>query len=179
VNTQITESPNDPKRPHAGGTTDAPGLRMTRVARPWLAGLLALTIAAGGTFVVWEIVSPAVVPVALRGKWVVVDGKGLQGATLEFHRNGDLLMTVIGPGKKEIQMSSAVQFDGNRFRITAPGGVTGAETTENHDILELTGELFVTQDSKGEVLILERIPPRAPTGTTGSGKWPRRNVATK
>ena len=75
-----------------------------------------------------------------------------------------------------MKLASTVSFDGNRFRITTPGGIAGVETTEHHEILELTDELFVTQDAKGEVLILERIPATAQARTNGSGKWPRRNT---
>ncbi len=152
---------------------------MNKNLKSSLIGVCALAIAALATFAAVEILFPAIVPPELRGKWVVVEGEGLRGATLEFHRNGQLIMTAISPDRKENKISSTVQLDGNRFRITTPGGPMGAETTDNHEILELTDELFVTQDAKGEVLILERIPSKALAGNRGSGKWPRKNTPEK
>jgi uncharacterized protein (TIGR03066 family) len=127
-----------------------------------------VALSAVATYAALETFYPAPLPVAMRGKWVVVDGKGLRGATLEFSPEGRMVGTVQGPGR-EVKLHGRVEVEGNRFRITTtdPGG--NVQTSELEDILELTDRQFVVQDSRGEVLIMER--PSAPgTGTRGGGR---------
>jgi uncharacterized protein (TIGR03066 family) len=128
-------------------------------ARPrwkaWLLCLVCVALSALATFAGFEILWPVQVPPAMRGKWVVVEGKGLKGATLEFTADGRMVGNVQSDGK-EVTINGRVEVEGNHFRVTtvSPGG--GVAVTESEEILELTEQRFVVQDSHGEVLIMER-----------------------
>jgi hypothetical protein len=96
-----------------------------------------------------------------------VEGKGLQGATLEFTANGRMIGVVPGIGGEPVQLEGRVEVEGNLFRIVSAGsGVRFA--TEPEEVLELTDRRFVVQDSHGEVLILERAPSSAAANSGGT-----------
>jgi hypothetical protein len=141
--------------------------------------LFAALLAALAVFAVAEIFFPARVPANLRGRWVVVEGEGIRGSTLDFHRDGTLFMTTVGLDGKEVTMKNSVEIRDNQIRVTTTGPGIDVAVTEAQDILELTDELFVTQNSRGEVLILERVGRSSGNTSTGSGKWPRRNTNAK
>jgi uncharacterized protein (TIGR03066 family) len=132
-----------------------------------LLGLVCFALSALTTYAVFEIFFPTPLPAAMRGKWVVVEGEGLKGAFLEFFADGSMVGTVEAEGK-EVTLKGRVQVEGNRFRVTTTGPVGGAEVTEPQEILELNDRRFVVQDSRGELLILER-PQTTAAPTAGAG----------
>jgi uncharacterized protein (TIGR03066 family) len=91
----------------------------------------------------------------MLGKWVVVDGEGLKGATLQFFGDGRMVGTVRTP-EKEVTIQGRVDLEGNYFRVTSTGPAGGLEMTDREEILDLTDRRFVVQDARGEVLIMER-----------------------
>ena len=126
-----------------------------------------VVVSALATYGGFEVFTPVRVPAAMRGKWVVVEGKGLQGATLEFTANGRMIGVVPGIGGEPVQLEGRVEVEGNLFRIVSAGsGVRFA--TEPEEVLELTDRRFVVQDSHGEVLILERAPSSAAANSGGT-----------
>jgi hypothetical protein len=131
-----------------------PGGRLRRL-KAWLLCLACVALSAVATFAGFEIFWPVRVPVAMRGKWVVVEGKGLKGATLEFTADGRMVGNVQIEGK-DVTINGRVEVQGNHFRVTtvSPGG--GVAVTESEEILDLNERRFVVQDSHGEVLIMQR-----------------------
>jgi uncharacterized protein (TIGR03066 family) len=124
-----------------------------------------VVLSGAATFAAFEFVSPVRVPAAMRGKWVVREGKDLKGATLEFFADGRMV-GIVQNGGREVTLNGRVEVQGNRFRVTTsdPGG--GVLVTEAEEILDLTERYFVVQDPHGEVLIMERPPA---VGLTSGG----------
>jgi uncharacterized protein (TIGR03066 family) len=156
-------TPNQPKDEQAPGTKyfNGPGLAAARVRRlsprlkTVLLGLVCMALSALATFSAFEIFAPVRLPAAMRGKWVVVEGKGLRGAVLEFFADGRMVGTVQTDGK-EVTINGRVEVQGNHFRVTT-GPTEAVQVTEPEEILELTDRWFVVQDSRGEILIMERL----------------------
>jgi len=121
----------------------------------WIGCLLCAAATAVGTFAGSEIFYPVRVPAAMQGKWLVVEGKDLNGAVLEFFADGRMSGNVPSAGK-EVTISGRVEVSGNRFRVTTAGPAGGVTATEAEEILDLTERRFVVQDAHGEVLIMER-----------------------
>jgi hypothetical protein len=124
-------------------------------------------LSAAATYIGFEVFYPARLPVAMRGKWVVVEGKDLKGATLEFTPEGRMIGVVPSPGK-ETTITGRVDVDGNTFRVTTVGPGGGVAVTEVEEIVELTERWFVVQDAHGEVLIMQR--PAADDASTRGGQ---------
>ena len=55
---------------------------------------------------------------------------------------------------REVAVKGRARVEGNLFRITTPG--LGGQPANSQEILELNERRFAAQDSRGEVLILER-----------------------
>jgi uncharacterized protein (TIGR03066 family) len=159
-------STNQPKDVQSPGATpsSSPGRAVGKARRlpprlkSLLLGLVCAALSALATFAAFEVFSPARLPVAMRGKWVVVEGEGLKGATMEFFADGRMVGTVQNP-EKEVAIKGRVQVEGNRFRVTTTGPRGGVEVTDLEEILDLTDRRFVVQDARGEVLIMERASP--------------------
>jgi hypothetical protein len=146
-----------PQAPHGAAPVPAVpnGRRVSARLKGLLLCLACAAVSAGATVAAFEFFYPAHLPVAMRGKWVVVEGKGLRGATLEFSPEGRMVGTVLGDGKLTT-IHGRVQVDGNRFRITTADPRGNVLVTELEEILELSDRQLVVQDSRGEVLIMER-----------------------
>jgi uncharacterized protein (TIGR03066 family) len=121
-----------------------------------LLSLACIAGAAVATVAGFEVFFPVRLPTAMRGKWVVVEGKDLQGATLEFFADGRMIGTVRSQGK-EVAIKGRVAIDGNTFRVTTSGRTGDLEVTDVEEILDLTERRFVVQDPHGEILIMERV----------------------
>jgi hypothetical protein len=158
-----THSANKSNDAQAPGTTPSSRLGLAaaglRRLPPWLKsfllGLICVALSALATFAALEMIFPAPLPAAMRGKWVVVEGEGLKGATLEFFSDGSMVGTVQNP-QREATIKGRVQVAGNYFRVTTAGRAGGVEATDLEEILDLTDRRFVVQDSRGEILIMER-----------------------
>lgn len=118
MDTSITTRPDDFKRPAASKAKDS-GSRWNRSKIATAA--ISLIVGAAIAFAAFEFQFPARVPAAMRGKWMVVDGEGMKGATLEFFRNGTIVLTTldtsIDPQGHEFALTGQVEVTGNRFRV--------------------------------------------------------------
>jgi hypothetical protein len=149
-----------------------------------LLSLACVALSGLATYGAFEIFYPVRVPAAMRGKWVVVEGKGLNGATLEFFVDGHMIGTV--PAENGwLTIEGSVEVHGNRFRVITRNPDAGVPSrsedrlelthrwffaTEPEDIVELTDHWFVVQDSQGEVLIMHRPAPAGAKAEVGNEK---------
>src|SRR5262245_16610412 len=95
--------PTAPDRRPSAGTAGKRGDReeATRGSwQPhWAAAVLAIALAAGATFALFEFVLIARLPAAVVGEWRVVGGE-MDGATFEFHRDGTMVGRLTVRGKE-------------------------------------------------------------------------------
>ncbi len=152
------------------------------IAKRWIRYVEWAGVAALVTFLSFTFFYPVRVPAEMQGKWLVVEGKDLHGATLEILTDGSVIAIIPTDGK-EVTMHGRLTLDGNRFRVTPDNHVSVTDTlarllristqgnqaggeleTEPEEILDLTDQRFVVQDSHGEVLIMER------RATAGDGR---------
>jgi hypothetical protein len=163
--TPSANHPKEAKTPRRAPSDPPSAASVPRRLRYALLSLACVAVSGLATYGGFTIFSPVRVPAMMRGKWLVVEGKGLRGATLEFFADGRMIGVVPAVGGEDVALKGRVEVEGNRFRVLMAGPGTSF-ATEPEDILELTDRRFVVQDSQGEVLILERPPP---TGTATPG----------
>ena len=121
----------------------------------WTFALLLVAAAAAGTFAVLHFAVLSRVPHAMLGKWHVVGGE-MDGAILEFRRDGTLIGTVNMKGK-EGKIKGTVELDGQALRITSVNPHTKQPETDTQTIHVLTTEQFVIEDRKGTKLTMQRL----------------------
>lgn len=132
-----------------------------------LLGLSCVVLSAAATYAGFTFLLPPPLPVALRGTWLVLEGEGVKGNVLTLASDGSLTGTVLIE-EKEVPITGRVEVEGNRLRVFTAGPYGGVEQSEPHEILDLTGNRFVLQDSRGEVVIMERTEPRRGAAAGGS-----------
>jgi uncharacterized protein (TIGR03066 family) len=146
------------KRPARVTPDGNPGASELTPPRPWLphwvVPLLCVTVAAVATFALFEYLILSKVPRAMLGKWVVVEGE-MEGATLEFFRDGRMLAKVNMQGKEGV-IKAQVEVDGQTMRSTTVNPFTKMEETDTQTIVTLTDTQFVIEDRKGTVMKMER-----------------------
>jgi hypothetical protein len=91
----------------------------------------------------------------MLGKWLVVGGD-MDGATLEFKRDGAMLGTVNMKGK-EGKIKAAVEVDGETLRITSVNPYTKQPETDVQTIRTLSNDQFIIEDRKGVILKMQRL----------------------
>jgi hypothetical protein len=130
---------------------------------PWVVALLCVLVAGGVTFALFEYVILSKVPRAMLGKWVVIevsgnkeDNKGMEGATLEFFRDGTMIGKVNMSGKEGI-IKARVRANEKTLWSTTTNPMTGKEDTDVQSIVTLTDTEFVTEDNKGTVIKMQRV----------------------
>lgn len=126
-----------------------------RAALVWLAVLGCVLLAGAASYAVLRFVVLSRVPHALLGKWYVVGGD-MDGATLEFDRDGKMIGTVNMKGK-EGKIKGKAEVDGQTLRITSTNPFTGRAETVTQTIRTLTEDRLVIEDEKGAVLQMERL----------------------
>jgi uncharacterized protein (TIGR03066 family) len=150
------------RRGEARAAADAGDSRSTQSTAPrsrllhWTAALLCMAIAATATFLVFENFVLSKVPRAMLGKWVVTEGE-MEGATLEFFRDGTMLAKVDVNGKEGV-INAKVRADDNTVWSTTTSLMTGREVTDTQTIISLTDTEFVLEDKKGTLIKMERVP---------------------
>jgi uncharacterized protein (TIGR03066 family) len=117
--------------------------------------LTCLVLAAVVAFAVLRFVILSRVPQALLGKWLVVGGE-MDGATLEFFRDGTMIGKVNMDGK-EGTIKGKVEVDGDTLRITSTNPFTRRPETDVQTIRTLTEDRLVLEDRKGTVLSMQRL----------------------
>ena len=127
--------------------------------RTFAVAIAAFVIGVLATVAVVLIVFPVVVPVAMQGKWKVLEGQLPPKTIVEFLCDGTVTFT----DERGVK-NGRVQVDGHKLRLIL--GTSEFAMTEEHDILELNDRLLVIQDPRGELLILERPDAGATRGDT-------------
>jgi uncharacterized protein (TIGR03066 family) len=122
----------------------------------WAVAVGCVVVAAAATFFIGEYFLFSKVPRALLGKWVVAEGE-LEGATLEFFRDGIMTMKLRKEGK-EWETTAKVRAENQTLWSTATNPMTHKVETAAQTIVSLTDTQCVLEDEKGTVLKLERAP---------------------
>jgi len=132
----------------------------SKSARPWFphwaTALLCMAVATTATFVLFDHFILSKVPRVMLGKWVVTEGE-MEGATIEFFRNGTMLAKMDVNGKEGI-INAKVRADENTVWSTTTNPMSGREQTDAQTIISLTDTQFVLEDKKGTVMKMERAP---------------------
>ncbi len=116
---------------------------------------MCIVVVAVATFALFHFVILTRVPHAMLGKWLVVGGD-MDGATLEFHRDGSMIGIVNMKGK-EGKIKAQVEVDGETISVTSTNPITNRPETDVQTIRALTDDQFVLQDRKGTVLRMQRL----------------------
>jgi hypothetical protein len=150
----------DKHQPGGGaGPSGAPGPVPSAAPRwlpRWAVALLCVAVSAAATFALFEYVILSKIPRAMLGKWVVVEGP-MEGATLEFFRDGTMIGRVDTPENKGV-IEARVRSDGNTLWSTTKHPMTGQEETAEQTIVSLTETEIVLEDRKGARIKLQRAP---------------------
>jgi uncharacterized protein (TIGR03066 family) len=109
----------------------------------------------GGTIAVCEWFFVGAIPSLLQGKWLVVEGE-LEGATLEFLKDGTLIGS-LPTGGKEASFEGTVHMQGDGFRFRLKASFPDIAVAKDHTILDLTDQQLVIQGGDGEVLKMTRV----------------------
>jgi uncharacterized protein (TIGR03066 family) len=91
----------------------------------------------------------------MLGKWLVIEG-GFEGSTVQFFRDGTMVSTLRKDGATQ-EIQGIVQLEGTQLWVTTRDQRGGKETTDMLTLLELSAEQFVTQDQRGEILLMKRL----------------------
>ena len=81
----------------------------------WVAPILCLIGSTGATVALCEHVLVNKIPPSIQGKWLVVEGE-LEGATLEFLKNGTMIGTILVDGR-ETAVEGQIQMEPDGFRV--------------------------------------------------------------
>jgi uncharacterized protein (TIGR03066 family) len=131
----------------------------------WAVALLCVLVAGGATFALFEYVILSKVPRALLGKWVVTEvsgdskegnDRGMEGATLEFFRDGTMIGTVNMNGKQGI-IKARVRGNEKTLWSTTTNPMTGKDDTDVQTIVTLTDSELVVENNKGTVIKMQRV----------------------
>jgi uncharacterized protein (TIGR03066 family) len=121
----------------------------------WAATLLAVALAAGATFALFEFVLLARLPAAVVGQWRVVGGE-MDGATFEFRRDGTMVGKLTVQGKEGL-IEGKAEVSGKTLRTTTTNPFTGRAETGTQTIVSLTERELVTEDGKGARVTMQRV----------------------
>jgi uncharacterized protein (TIGR03066 family) len=123
----------------------------------WIAIVLVVAVVAGASFAAFEFLLPDRIPPELVGKWRVVDGPpNLNGMTMEFKRNGDMIGRATVNGK-DFAMEGTAVLDDKTLHTTTTNLYTGRSETGMQTIVTLTENELVTRDQKGTRLTMTRV----------------------
>ena len=105
------------------------------------------------------------IPRAMVGTWVVMDVKttagdksneALKGGRMYFHRDGRMIVQANMDGKG-YTIKATVEVEDDILRITSVNPNNGTTATDVQTIRTLAGDRFVIEDSKGTMLMMERL----------------------
>jgi hypothetical protein len=140
--------------PHSRPKAQAPPRPARSRRRVILHVLAGLLLAVGATGALLEFFVGERLPARLVGKWVVVEGQ-LEGATLEFGRDGSLVgRAQAGPG--ESVLKGHLFLEDRTLYVTLEDPVTRQEKTVVHTVRLLNRRRLVLEDEEGRLLKLER-----------------------
>ena len=134
--------------------------------RTWLITLTFIALAGAGTYAIFHFFILTRIPHAMVGTWVVMDVKvgagdksnqALKDGRFVFGRDGTLTVMTNMDGKG-YTIKATVEVENETLRITTVNPNNKAETaTDVHTIRTLEGNRFVIEDSKGTVMMMERL----------------------
>jgi hypothetical protein len=138
-------------------------------ATPWLPHwLIALTVVAlvgAGSYAIFHYYVLTRIPHAMVGTWVVMDVKtnaddksnqALKDGRFVFRRDGTLTVMTNMDGKG-YTIKATVEVEDDILRITSVNPNNGQKATDVQTIRTLEGDRFVIEDSKGTMLMMERL----------------------
>jgi uncharacterized protein (TIGR03066 family) len=85
----------------------------------------------------------------LAGAWVCTEGKGLEGATISFTKEGKGTVTFKMDGK-EVKEGFKYEIDGESVKVTSKGQ-DGKEETKPYKIKTLTDKEMVSENETGDI----------------------------
>jgi uncharacterized protein (TIGR03066 family) len=121
----------------------------------WLLASLVALCAAAATYALFYFVVWSKIPSQMAGAWLVRGGE-LDGAILEFSRNGAMVGKVNMQGK-EGAIKGKVAVEGDKLHITTINPLTRQEHTDTQTIRSLTDHEFIIVDRNGTVISMERL----------------------
>jgi hypothetical protein len=121
----------------------------------WLCAPAFVVVVALAAYALFHFVILSHVPYAMLGKWLVVGGE-MDGATVEFQRDGSMTGIVNMKGK-EGKILAKVEVENDLLRITSVNPYTKQPETDVHTIRMLHDDQLVIEDRKGTVLKMERL----------------------
>jgi uncharacterized protein (TIGR03066 family) len=86
----------------------------------------------------------------LLGTWVCTEGKGIEGATIEFLKDGKGKVTHKDKDGKEVTEDFSYVIDGDTVKVTHKDK-DGKDVTMPHKITTLTDKEMVAEHDKGEI----------------------------
>jgi hypothetical protein len=125
--------------------------------RRWWLGLFLLLCLVGSatlSYLVFSHVGESV-PRELAGIWQVTEGP-LQGATLEFRRDGTVVASKSERGTRSISKSSA-RVDGKKIFLTSRDDLSGQEDTVVQVIVRLTEDELIIRDMDKHIYRMKRV----------------------
>jgi uncharacterized protein (TIGR03066 family) len=144
-----------PRAVSAGNRSDQQAPPRGRWLPQWAAALLAVALAAGGTFALCEFALLARLPAEVVGEWRVVGGE-LDGATFEFRRDGTMVGRFLMQGQEGL-IEGKAEGSGKALRTTTTNPFTRKAETGTQTIVTLTETEFVTEDGKGTRVTMTRV----------------------
>jgi uncharacterized protein (TIGR03066 family) len=85
----------------------------------------------------------------LVGAWICTEGKGIEGATISFTKDGKGTVAFKADGK-EVKEDFKFEIDGDTVKVTSKGP-DGKDETTPYKIKTLTDKEMVSENDKGEI----------------------------
>jgi uncharacterized protein (TIGR03066 family) len=120
----------------------------------WVFILLLVALAAGASFVAFELLLPGRIPAELVGHWRVVGGQ-MDGTIFEFQRNGAMIGRK-SLGDKDGLIEGTAEVSGNTLRTTTKNPFSGRAETGTQTIVLLNDTELVTEDRQGTRIAMVR-----------------------
>jgi uncharacterized protein (TIGR03066 family) len=117
--------------------------------------LALVAVAAGGTFALFEFVLLPKVPAEMVGRWQVVGGT-MNGAVMEFHRDGTMIGRHFVDGKEAV-LEGSVVVRGKTLHTTTVNPFTNRAETGIQTIVTLTETEMITEEKSGTRVTMKRV----------------------
>lgn len=139
--------------------------RPTSSKLTWLIGFTILMLAGAGSYAVLHYFVLTRIPNAMIGTWVVMDVKtsagdksneSLKDGRFQFRRDGSLMVEANMDGKG-YTIRATVEVEGDTLRIITVNPTSGQKAIDVQTIRVLERDRFVIEDSKGTMLVMERL----------------------
>ena len=131
----------------------------------WLIPLTLVMLVGAGSYAVFHFFILTRVPLAMVGTWVVTEVKtmgsdksnqALKDGRFVFGRDGTMIVQANMDGKG-YTIKATVEVEGKELRITSVNPNNGQAVTDVQSIRTLESDRFVIEDSRGTMLMMERL----------------------